>query len=755
MRDNDKSATAVAWDPLRWYPDTLVQRWRSWLGARPWRRRVLWISVLFIVFLVFPAAVGLVVATAQPGSGVVDGLNILNVSDTHGVPLNRYRLSLAAGFILTDPTQPVLVIVLQILGAGYVTIIVLGIGGQAYVLSFEWLDFFAVPLRDTAAAFADQIGTPMVLVTSATIGAFFVAWFIVRGYPKKATIQVLMMILVAYLGAFYLADPLAYVLSSDGLLVQGRDLGLSVAAGLNGTNNPNPDALVTVMQHQLADNFARKPIQVWNFGHVVDLRPACEAAWSSSIMSDSDTGIRNAMRDCGDRAAYNRAQNPNFGQLGTGLILLICSTLLMAFSAYLALKVIKVALDAIYHGFMAVFGFAAGGFIYGPTQPFWISNLVSVFMAWFKLMAITVFIGVYNNLLGVTFDQAGGQVIAVIVIACMFMIVALSQLKALIASMNRGTDWVSNRFALVSQGNTGSGGGTALGMGGAQLSGGGGGGGGGGGLMATVAALTAFDNSVMASWLAGGTERPLSPFALARRRANRAHYQTAIWRKESHRYNHLARQAGIAKAKERAEKYGGVKTARGLAHAADGLADSKVPESMHVPTLLAMGADLQMVNDMETAKTAQNAALVSNPYGFAPMQKAISSAFGVDNKRQKPHGLQAAYAAQAEVAAGNLLGNTTRFDKTGSFDKNFYNKVMKNWDSDVDLRLNISPAEWAAADRNTKSRLKHELATAHHAAAEKYLEDMSSTANFKELMTTTNRLANLQPMFFPPPGSGP
>src|SRR5690606_37139067 len=80
-------------EPPGWYPDILVRRWRDWLDARPWRRRVLWTVVILITFLVFPAAVGLVVATAQPGSGVsqIDGLSWMNVRDSHGVPLASYQ----------------------------------------------------------------------------------------------------------------------------------------------------------------------------------------------------------------------------------------------------------------------------------------------------------------------------------------------------------------------------------------------------------------------------------------------------------------------------------------------------------------------------------------------------------------------------------------------------------------------------------------------------------------------------------------
>jgi len=34
----------------------------------------------------------------------------------------------------------------------------------------------------------------------------------------------------------------------------------------------------------------------------------------------------------------------------------------------MSIKVIWTALDAIYYGFLMIFGFAAGGYIYGPTQ---------------------------------------------------------------------------------------------------------------------------------------------------------------------------------------------------------------------------------------------------------------------------------------------------------------------------------------------------------------------------------------------------
>src|SRR5262249_35015135 len=119
------------------------------------------------------------------------------------------------------------------------------------------------------------------------------------------------LLVLASLSALFLRDPLGEVLFPDGMLAQGRNVGLSVAAGLNGDNNPNPEALVDTMQHNMVDNFVRHPLQVWNFGHVVDERPGCASAWSSGISAGSDSQVKKGLKSCGDSAAASAADNPS------------------------------------------------------------------------------------------------------------------------------------------------------------------------------------------------------------------------------------------------------------------------------------------------------------------------------------------------------------------------------------------------------------------------------------------------------------
>lgn len=722
-----------------WYPDVLVLRWRVWLDARPWRRRTLWILGLLTAFVVFPALVGVVVATAQPGSGVsqIDGLSWMNVRDSQGVPLASYKFDTDNGSIL-NPTNTVLWTLLGVEFVGYISIITSAIWVITFTFSFEWLDIFSSALNGTAQALVRQIATPMVLITAATIGAFFVAWFIARGLPTKATMQVITMLGVAVLGPVFLAAPLEDVLSSDGLLVKGRDVGLSVAAGLNGNGNPNPQQLVSIMQHDLADNFARKPVQVWNFGHVVDDVGSCEGAWTSAVLSGSD--VKGAMEDCGDGAAHQKASNPSVGQLGTGLILLVCSTLLMLFAVYLGLKVTKAALDTIYHGFMTIFGFAAGGFIYGPTQTFLVRNIVDALIAAAKMAAFTVFLGVYLLFLGNVFDQARGQVMSVIVIACAIELVAISQLSRLNKGLERGNNWIANRFSLAIQGGSGGGGGgggSALGMGGAQLPGGGGGGMGG---LAALAALNTVNASPMIGWLAMRTPNPLNPLARSKKLSDIANYQSAAARLEGHQWSQLSRDNWVDKAIRREGPDAG--TIWGLAQAIDGLGDSGVAET-HWPAILSRrGYTHEQIQQMQRARAVQNATTSKNPYGFKPLQKAVASAHAVQNHIDADPTARAAFASWTTIAATNFRRHTRAPDPGATLDHGFIARVRQNWDSDVALQRAVSVDEWNTVGRDTRWAIGTEVSNAFYDAAVRHRDNPTDT-NRRELMRWTGRLANL------------
>ncbi|WP_330257121.1 hypothetical protein OG874_22635 [Nocardia sp. NBC_00565] len=527
-----------------------------------------------VVLFVIPMTIG-AVATAQTqtdsaGSSTIDAIGWMGVRDSSGVPLANYVFVTNHGSFLHPGYVP-LSTVLELEFAGIMATEASGIAVVLFVVSFRWLDLVAQPLSRVADAFSGQVATPIVITLAATIGGGSVAWFALQQYFSKVTLQVVAMLLVAVFGVPYLAHPMADVLSPDGLLAQGRDVGVAVAAGLNGQSNPDPRVVVDSIEGTLADNFVRYPLQVWNFGHVVDESPACRAAWSAGVLAGSADKVASGMKRCGDIAAYTKADNPNAGQICTGLLLLVFAAVLLMFGVYLSGKIVLAAAEAIYHAFMAIFGFAAGGFIYGPSQTFLARNLVDAFVSAGKMIAFTVYLGLYALILGDVFKQAQGHGIAVIFIGGSIMIIGIVLLRRMSRSLAAAPSRIAGQISAV------------LASGHVAQTGGGGGGGpmmGPGGnmsgtqrLVTTLAALNTVNASPVTEYLMGRRRSPLSSRSRLRQEAEVANMEQAV---EAGRFGWIrnyyrTREQIIDSARSAAASYG--HTPMGAAVAVDRVID--------------------------------------------------------------------------------------------------------------------------------------------------------------------------------------
>ncbi|MGW0180434.1 hypothetical protein [Nocardia sp. NPDC003345] len=695
---------------------------------------------VFVLAGVFPGALG-AVALAQDGSGAtatsrMDGVAWMNIRDSAGVSLADYAFVADHGGLL-DPGATVVWTVLGLEFVGYMIIVTTAIWFIGFALGFTWLDLFAEALRGTADALSAQLATPMVLVTAASIGAFFVAWFIVRGFPARAVIQTLTLLTVSVLGPLFLSAPLSAVLDSDGLLSQGRDVGMAVAAGLGGSGTRESGPVLAAMQGDMADNFARRPVQVWNFGHIVDNHPACADAWSAGVTAGDTDRTRRALDDCGDVAAAASAAHPRVGQIGTGLLLLVSAAVLLLFAVVLSVRLMRAALDAIYQCFLAIFGFAAGGFVFGPTQTFLVRNLVNAGIAAARMCAYTVFIGVYLLFLGNLFQQARGQVVAVLVIAAIVQVVAVLQLGRLSKALTRGSGFVTNRVASTLQGARGGSGGTALGMGGG---GGKSGGSGGVGTIAGLAALNTVNASPLTAWLVGRTVNPLSPLAFGKMHSDRVNIATADSRLEGHQWSALSRQNWRLLARREADEWGGIGTELGLSRAIKYLDNNRVPYRHMSAVLLDAGAAHDRVNQALRARSVRDETRSRNPYGFGPLQKAVASGNAVTNHAGTD--AETAFAAQAVTDADSLARHTLAPAPGAALNQEFIARVRQHWDSDRALRAHITPQEWNSVGRDTRTAIAHQLATEHFALTRVY-EASPTAVNREAVAASVKRLANL------------
>ncbi|MFE6862391.1 hypothetical protein [Nocardia sp. NPDC057668] len=405
---------------------------------------------------VMPAIVG-AIATASgdtPGSLPTNGgaLSWLRVTDSRGVRLTDYELVIDHGGVL-NPGDTALAVVIDLEFIGYIVMVSFAIWLIGYIFSFQWLAYFSDPLRDLGDALAEHVGTPLLLAVAVTIGGLIVAMFVMTGHYAKAVTQIATMIVVAVFPIFMI-NPVADILAPDGLLSQGRDVGMAVAADISGDRNPDSASLVASVQERLADGFGRYPAQVWNFGHIVDDSPACGSAWSQGMSSNDSDRLRDGLRACGDLSAYAATTDPSLEQVGAGVLLLIAAAVILFFALYLSTLVVRAVLDSIYHAVMVFFGFAAGGFIYGPPQSMLVRNLLDGVITALRMAAYSILLGVYVLFLGEILSQAREQVMPVLVLAAIATAVGVLQLRRMSAGIDKGNQWIANWVASALQSGT-------------------------------------------------------------------------------------------------------------------------------------------------------------------------------------------------------------------------------------------------------------------------------------------------------------
>ena len=146
------------------------------------------------------------------------------------------------------------------------------------------------------------------------------------------------------------ADPAGEMYGPNGLLAFGRRVGFSVAeAGTHNGSLAGPGgADVDALTASLITHTVREPLQLWNFGHVVDHVGGCGAAWSAAVRSGTGDAPIKAMAACGDRAAVAYAQHLDGNNIWVGAVFVLAALLLGFFMVVSGWAVLKVSVKAIW-----------------------------------------------------------------------------------------------------------------------------------------------------------------------------------------------------------------------------------------------------------------------------------------------------------------------------------------------------------------------------------------------------------------------
>ena len=360
-----------------------LNRAAEWLGyqmaVRPALRRVglIWLTTHMLTLwavLTAPKALAYPVINAMAWTGV---------TDSHGVPLGAYYLSTvstaeaiteAGPDLSLDPNSWVgwlasavtvgfshdsIAMLLQLQASIYILMLTLALWLLKFVMSSVWLHWLATwfrPVFDTLQRMvADFYLFPICLVAALAVGAFHVVANNHRGHGWRVMLSTLV---IAVLGWTVTRDPISELANDNGMLTQARNLGLTVSSAAlnNGGIAPGGSTaqMSTLIQH-IADATVRMPLQLFNFGTVVDNIGSCGNAWSAAVMSGDTGGPAHAMTSCGAPQALSYAQHLDGSSFGLGMFYLFFGAVFTFFVLYVAYSYVMVACAAFINAIMLLF----------------------------------------------------------------------------------------------------------------------------------------------------------------------------------------------------------------------------------------------------------------------------------------------------------------------------------------------------------------------------------------------------------------
>ncbi|WP_333890669.1 hypothetical protein [Mycolicibacterium gadium] len=351
----------------------MLARFTYWYLRHPmWGR-----PLALMVALYWLAAVTVAMAPPAFASSNAEALNWTGVKDDQGVPLGNYYLASIDIYESAKQSAPDLTwnpsswfdwlgSMGSTMGGGALASVILTAEAGLFVgmlaisvwlfrlaAKSVWLTFFATLARPFVDAIFIVIAKAGLLLWLLPIAVFAGGWVaIIKGAGARGWMMILSAFLVAILGIALLSDPVTLMYGEHGLLAIARGAAFQVAEAAvhNGPSSGKPLNGATpldVFTGDLITAVARRPFQLWQYGHVLD--GSCDTAWTSAMMThSSENAPITAMETCGNFAGARHASNLNGNNVWLGLLLVTAAFLFMYFLLVAAGALVMVPAQAMY-----------------------------------------------------------------------------------------------------------------------------------------------------------------------------------------------------------------------------------------------------------------------------------------------------------------------------------------------------------------------------------------------------------------------
>jgi hypothetical protein len=338
---------------------------RQWFSAHPRcsSGAVLLVGVQTLALIAVCTAP---VATASTNGFI---LNWTGLTDSYGVPLGDYYLAIASapeqitqagpGVSVLDPdswiawsthagtvlaTYVTVSTILTAEAGFFIGIVALALWVMKLTLSTYWITVIGEIARAIAGAVLSVTTELGLLLVAIPVGVFAGVVTIKRGEAGRGATMILLAVTMPTLTVAVFSDPAGQMYGPHGILAFARSVGFSVGQAATHNGPVGTDTLTA----SLITHTVREPLQLWNFGHVVDRVGGCGPAWSAAVRGGLPDGPIRAMGSCGDRAAVAYAQHLDGSNIWVGAVLVLCGLLLGFFMVAAGWAVLTVSVKAIW-----------------------------------------------------------------------------------------------------------------------------------------------------------------------------------------------------------------------------------------------------------------------------------------------------------------------------------------------------------------------------------------------------------------------
>jgi hypothetical protein len=427
-----------------------------WLADHPRARRAV-VTMTLTYTLSFTALLCAPNAVAAGGSAA---LGWTGLRDTDGVPVAFYFLSMVSvreaatnngqDISIVDPStwMPWMAAAMEravdnataswwlgMIAGTFIFIMAAALWFLRFALSTGWLAAvatFAAPLYNAVTALVHSM---MLGPIAITICVTVAGYHILRGQPGRGWAMLGTAGVLTVLLATVFSDPIGDLYSDHGLLALGRGTGLEIAQAATGApfaSGDSLDAKLDALMANVVTAGVRHPLQVLNFGMVVDDVGGCRQAWNTAIIGAGGVdgpGPAHAMASCGAPQALGYAQRLGGSDATVGLLLVLVAIVVAFFYFYVGLSAMMVGIKSLYFGILVGPSFLIGMLGFGRALAFAKHCGTELFMHVVQLMVFEVYLAV--SAIGITWvltTDAFGAATATAIPRVLIMAVAAAAL---------------------------------------------------------------------------------------------------------------------------------------------------------------------------------------------------------------------------------------------------------------------------------------------------------------------------------------